>query len=242
MTNFSYKSKEYDLDSLNFLENFNDWDENFAEGMAFHVKIIQGLTVEHWDVIHFIRNSFLVKGICPNVYETCRACGLLLAEMKKLFPLGYWRGACKLAGMVSGGAHLGLTVDPSYLSHPLPLLDSYHKTYEIDVRGFLVNPEDWDEYYAIYRAYELKIPGGKLNDQHWQIIRFLRDHFQKTKEVPTIYETCEVNRIDLEALERLFPDGYHRSVVKLAGLRLGGPPSKRRTRKNHKEEGNRLEP
>jgi hypothetical protein len=24
----------------------------------------------------------------------------------------------------------------------------------------------------------------------------------------------------------LFPDGYHRSAVKLAGLRIGGPPSK----------------
>jgi tRNA 2-thiouridine synthesizing protein E len=224
---FNYKGKDYEIDSLNFLKDYKDWDENFAEGMSLQLKISQGLTIEHWDIIKYIRNSFLEKGVCPNVYETARVFELRIAEMRKLFPTGYWRGACKIAGMFSGGAHFGPAFDPSYLPETLPFMDSYNKTYEIDVRGFLVNPEEWDEYYAIYRAYEMKIHGGKLNDRHWQIIRFLRERYAKTKEVPTIYETCEANQIDLEELERLFPDGYHRSVVKLSGLRLAGPPSKR---------------
>ena len=224
---FSYKGKDYEVDSMNFLTRLKDWDENFAEGMALQLKISQGLTIEHWDAINWIRKNFLEKGVCPNVYETCRVCGLRIAEMRRLFPTGYWRGACRLAGMVSGGAHLGPAFDPSYQPETMPYMDSYNKTYEIDVRGFLVNPDDWDEYYAIYRALEMKIHGGKLNDKHWQVIKFLRDSYQKNKEVPNIYETCEANKIDLEELERLFPDGYHRSAVKLAGLRLGGPPSKR---------------
>ena len=33
-------------------------------------------------------------------------------------------------------------------------------------------------------------------------------------------ETCEANDIDLDELEQLFPDGYHRGVIKIAGLRL----------------------
>jgi tRNA 2-thiouridine synthesizing protein E len=71
----------------------------------------------------------------------------------------------------------------------------------------------------------MKIHGGKLTDRHWKIIKYLRDRFQKTQEVPTIYETCEANQITIEELEYLFPDGYHRGAVKLAGLRMSGPPS-----------------
>ncbi len=224
---FSYKGKDYEIDSLNFLAKFEDWDENFAEGMALKLKIPRGLTIEHWDVIKWIHQYFLEKGVSPNVYETCRSCGLRIGEMRKLFPTGYWRGACKLAGLIAGGGHLGPAFDPAFQPETLPFMDVYNKTYEIDVRGFLVNPDDWDEYYAIYRAYGEKIPGGKLTDRHWKIIKFLRDSYQKNKEVPTIYETCDANQIDLEELEKLFPDGYHRSAVKLAGLRIGGPYSKR---------------
>jgi tRNA 2-thiouridine synthesizing protein E len=37
---------------------------------------------------------------------------------------------------------------------------------------------------------------------------------------PSVTETCEVNDLDIEELEQLFPDGYHRGAVKIAGLRL----------------------
>jgi sulfur relay (sulfurtransferase) DsrC/TusE family protein len=38
--------------------------------------------------------------------------------------------------------------------------------------------------------------------------------------VPTVYETFVANSLELEDLERLFPDGYQRDAVKLAGLRV----------------------
>lgn len=224
---FTYKGKTYEVDSLQFLRNFDDWDENFAEGMAAKARISGGLTKEHWEVINCIRKEFKEKGVCPLIYETCRICGLNIQEMRKLFPTGYWRGACKLAGMGSGVVHLGPAFHPISLPETVPFMEAYNKTYEVDLRGFLVNPDEWDEYYAIYRAYEMKLHGGKLTDRHWQVIRFLRERFKKTGEIPTIYETCEANQMDLEEMERLFPDGYHRSAVKLAGLRLGGPPSRK---------------
>jgi sulfur relay (sulfurtransferase) DsrC/TusE family protein len=59
-----------------------------------------------------------------------------------------------------------------------------------------------------------------LGDKHWQIIKYLRERYEKDKEVPTVYETCEENNIELEELEQLFPDGYHRGAVKIAGLRV----------------------
>jgi tRNA 2-thiouridine synthesizing protein E len=224
---FTHKGKLYEVDSLHFLANFFDWDENFAEGLAVKVEIPQGLTKEHWEVIHCIRKEFLGKGVCPLIYETCRKCGLNIQEMRKLFPTGYWRGACKLAGMGSGVVLLEPVFHPINLLGTVPFMEAYNKTYEVDLRGFLVNPDEWNEYYAIYKAYEMKLHGGKLSERHWQVIRFLRERYKQDKEVPTIYETCEVNKMDLDEMERLFPDGYHRSAVKLAGLRLGGPPSKK---------------
>jgi TusE/DsrC/DsvC family sulfur relay protein len=95
------------------------------------------------------------------------------------------------------------------------------KNYEVDSKGFLVGFDQWDEQYAIYRAYDTKVNGGKLTKRHWQIIRFLRESYAYNHDVPTVYETCDANHIDIEELEKLFPDGYHRGAVKIAGLKIG---------------------
>jgi tRNA 2-thiouridine synthesizing protein E len=92
------------------------------------------------------------------------------------------------------------------------------RTYHVDIRGFLVDHSEWDEEYAVYKSQEMKMPQG-LTEEHWKIIAFLRKRFEKDGKVPTVYETCEANQMDIEALERLFPDGYHRGAVKIAGLR-----------------------
>jgi tRNA 2-thiouridine synthesizing protein E len=92
------------------------------------------------------------------------------------------------------------------------------RSYEINARGFLINPSQWDEKYALFRAWEIKMP--KLTDKHWQVIRFLRKSFEEKNMVPTVYETCEANDIDIDELQKLFPDGYHRGAVKIAGLRV----------------------
>ncbi|RLC24061.1 MAG: hypothetical protein DRH21_06090 [Deltaproteobacteria bacterium] len=60
---------------------------------------------------------------------------------------------------------------------------------------------------------------GGLSDKHWKLIYSLRDSFEKNNFVPTLYECCDANQIELKELERLFPHGYHRGLVKTAGLR-----------------------
>lgn len=218
METFTYNGKTYEIDFTGFLLNPNQWDENYAEGMAIGAGILHGLTKEHWDVINFIRSAFEDTGKCPLFYETSIVNGLHLSEMKRLFPSGYLRGACKLAG---------LTYKEGFLrANELPIdkieynIIDDNRTYEVDIRGFLVHPDEWNEFYAVCRAHEMKIPGGMLTEKHWQIIRYLRECYNNTNEVPTVYETCEANKIALDELEQLFPDGYHRGVVKIAGLRV----------------------
>jgi tRNA 2-thiouridine synthesizing protein E len=217
MSAFVFQDKTYPLDTEEFLSAFDEWDENFARGMAPKVGIIAGLSEDHWRIIRFIRDDFRRTGKCPLVYETCRKNRLHLQELKRLFPAGYLRGACKLAGVTYKEGYL----DQSWaegLAEEVTSGSQEDKTYQINVRGFLVNPSDWDEKFAASRAQEMKMP--KLSQKHWQIIHYLRERFEKDNLVPPVHETCEANGIELDELENLFPDGYHRGAVKIAGLRV----------------------
>jgi tRNA 2-thiouridine synthesizing protein E len=217
MSTFTFGNKTYQVDPEDFLSDFNQWDENFARGMAPKVGIISGLSEAHWKIIQFIREGFRKTGKCPLVYETCRTNRLHIQELKKLFPAGYLRGACKLAGVTYKEGYLDQSWAEELAEHATAG-DQLEATYEVNVRGFLVNPYKWDKRFAVFKAYEMKM--AKLTDKHWQIIYFLRESFEKNNLVPTVYETCEANGIGIEELEKLFPDGYHRGAVKIAGLRV----------------------
>ena len=215
MAVFVFGNKTYQVGEEGFLLHFRDWDESFAEGMAPNVRISDGLSGRHWEIIRYIRNSFELEGKCPLIYKACKDNGLHLTELQKLFPTGYLRGACKLAGITYREGYLGHEAMPKVADEAAPPVE---KTYEVDVRGFLVNADNWDEQFAVFKAHEMKMP-GKLTDSHWRIISYLRESYKKDGFVPNVYSTCEANNIGLEQLERLFPDGYHRGAVKLAGLR-----------------------
>ncbi len=207
----------YEVDKNDFLLDPEEWDTRFAEVLAPTCGISGGLTSEHWYVFNFIRQSFLVNAVRPTIYETCRAHCLSLADIKRLFPTGYLRGACKLAG-------LKYSVKPArpprllFSLTPRTLKVPENRTYRVDIYGFLIYPSEWDEDYAACKALEMKMP--RLNDHHWKIINFIRKRFVETGVVPTVYETCEENQLEIEDLEALFPDGYHRGAVKISGLRV----------------------
>ncbi len=155
MGTITFGDKAYRVDTENFLSDFNEWDEDFARGMRSEVGITGGLSEDHWKIIHFIRDSFKRTGKCPLVYETCRTNRLQLQELKELFSAGYLRGACKLAGVTYREGYL----DQSWvedLAERITTGAQEDKTYAVNVRGFLINPDDWDKKYATYKAYEMK--------------------------------------------------------------------------------------
>jgi tRNA 2-thiouridine synthesizing protein E len=216
MNTFTFGSKVYHVDADEYIANPAEWDEDYARGMAPKVGIISGLSDDHWKIINFIRDMYHKTKRCPLVYETCRMNRLHLQELKKLFPAGYLRGACKLAGITYKEGYL----DQSGMEEFAEQITSTgpEEGYEIDIRGFLINPSQWNEKFAVARAHEMKMP--KLTEEHWKIIHYLRDNFQKNNLVPNVYDTCEANGLDLDKLRELFPDGYHRGAVKIAGLRV----------------------
>lgn len=216
MSTVTFADRTYEVDAEGFLLDFNQWDENFARSMAPKAGIISGLSDDHWRIIRFVRDYFKATGKCPLVYETTRTNRLHLKELQALFPAGYLRGACKLAGITYREGYL----EQSWVEGLAEQVATgvQEQTYQVNVRGFLVNPFDWDKRFALYKAWEMKMP--KLTEKHWKVIEFLRNRFEKNNIVPTVYETCEANGIDIDELQKLFPDGYHRGAVKIAGLRV----------------------
>ena len=191
--------------------------------MAPEAKIEDGLGDDHWRVIRFIRSELEQSGECPLVYTTCRANGISPKQLKSLFPVGYTKGACRLAGISYRDRlmdYYGETVteQKAELGTAAPTRHT-DKVYRVDAFGFLVDPSEWDEDFAHNKAHEMKLPGG-LNGRRHEIVQYLRRTHAKTEVVPSVSECCESLGIELDEMERLFPDGYVRGAVKIAGLSM----------------------
>jgi tRNA 2-thiouridine synthesizing protein E len=218
MPSLYFGNKTYEIDDQGFLIHPHQWDEDFARALAPKVDIKNGLTASHWRVLRFIRDTYSQSGTCPMVHETCKALGLTTMDLSNLFPTGYLRGACKLAGLTYQTRH----VQPPRLPEerlPRVLAPLDERVYRVTLWGYLVDPSEWDEDFAVQKSQEIKMP-GPLTEKHWQIIRFLRKRHEQTGRVPTVYDVCSATQIEIDELGELFPDGYHRGAVKLAGLRV----------------------
>jgi cysteine desulfurase family protein len=209
--------KTYRLDRLGFLVESGDWDEDFARGIAPGLGIPDGLSDEHWRVVRFLRQATVEAGRVPLIYQTCKKLGLGLEDLQRLFPTGYLRGACKIAGISYRDSSFNEPRATKDEASAAPAFEG--KSYPVDAHGFLQNPAYWDEHFATAKAEELGADRS-LTDEHWNVIHFLRGAHAKTNAVPTVFETCAACGLSLEDLERLFPTGYHRGAVKISGLRV----------------------
>jgi tRNA 2-thiouridine synthesizing protein E len=216
MNQIASKGKIYYVNAQGFLLDSNEWDDDFAAGMAEYAEIRTELTEEHWKVIRYLRKALQESGKCPLVYQTCKDNELSLLDLKRLFPTGYLRGACKLAGLSYNDEFSSMIRNGQDAPNHQPYR-RVAKNYQVTARGFLLDPFDWDENFAIGKAQELGM-NATFRETHWQIIRYLRDYYLNHHVVPTIYQVCEAHAIGLEEMERLFPVGYHRGALKIAGL------------------------
>lgn len=207
----TFKGKTYSLDEHGFLSPPEQWDEDFAEGMGERLEIYGGLTKAHWDFIRYLRRKFIDEETVPVVVVACADNKLRLREFRHLFPTGYHRGACKIAGInydFMWKTNHWLTYETS------PVLKA---EYRVSPLGFLENYTDWDERFAELIVREWKLPQG-LTDKHREIIDYLRSFYERTEKIPTIFELCKAKNLNLEQLRELFPDGYRRGACRISGL------------------------
>ncbi|MGO9443963.1 MAG: TusE/DsrC/DsvC family sulfur relay protein [Thiobacillaceae bacterium] len=90
------------IDDEDYIVEPAEWNEALAEYLARIEKI--ELTQGHWDVIHFMRRYYDEHQVAPDARFVIKHLGDSLGsaarnELFRLFPYGYVKQACKIAGM-----------------------------------------------------------------------------------------------------------------------------------------------
>ena len=205
------EDKRYTLDEYGFLDPPEQWDEDFANGMARLQGIYDGLSKEHWDFLNYVRDKFVKEKTVPLLVVACADNKLRLDRLKSLFPTGYFRGACRIAGLSYA------FLCEVNLWHTYETAPRLKPEYKISPQGFLEDFDQWNERYAHLVSDEWDLPDG-LTTKHWEVIRFLRNSYQTANNIPTVYEVCEAHNLDLDHFRELFPEGYRRGAGRMAGL------------------------
>ncbi len=90
------------------------------------------------------------------------------------------------------------------------------KQLEIDEDGFIQEPSEWNEAVAADLA---KTEGvDSLSDDHWKLVKYLRDYYLKFNMAPMVRKLCKETGFDLKRVYDLFPSGPAKGACKVAGL------------------------
>ncbi len=85
----------------------------------------------------------------------------------------------------------------------------------VDDEGFMTDPNQWSEDMAPALAEAI---GIELTDEHWTVIRFLREDFAAQGETPTIRRVSTTGGVDTKRLFQLFPKKPAKKMSYIAGL------------------------
>lgn len=89
-------------DAEGYLSEPADWNEDVARALAQEENI--QLNDDHWDVIHFMRDYFDEHQVIADVRFVIKHLATRMGKdahkkLFELFPYGYVKQACKIAGM-----------------------------------------------------------------------------------------------------------------------------------------------
>ena len=86
-----------DVDQEGFLTDPSQWTQAIAIDLAREAGIDQ-LTDRHWQVIRFMRETYLRDGQAPSIRSLGKLSGVPIKELYQLFP----KGPAKLAARIGG--------------------------------------------------------------------------------------------------------------------------------------------
>jgi dissimilatory sulfite reductase related protein len=96
--------KRVQLNEDGYLENFDDWDEDVGKAIAAndHLDLVDC----HWEAIRFLRDYYREHGIPASARLMIKEVGHKLnqfrctnRDLKRLFPRGGCKQACRIAGL-----------------------------------------------------------------------------------------------------------------------------------------------
>lgn len=99
----------------------------------------------------------------------------------------------------------------------MPILEYNGGRVEVEEDGFIKDPKAWNEELAglLAKNYE---GIGELTEEHWRVIKYVRDYYQRFGTTPTIRKICQETSFDLKRVYELFPSGPVKGAFKIAGL------------------------
>ena len=86
-----------ELDAEGFLVDPGEWTEELAVELA-RASGIPELTPRHWDVVNYMRTTYLETGQAPSIRSLGKQSGVPIKELYELFP----KGPAKLAARIGG--------------------------------------------------------------------------------------------------------------------------------------------
>jgi len=98
MTTVTLAGIPVEVDAEGFLVHDEQWNEQIAQEIA-RENGIDELTDRHWQVINFMRNTFLETGSAPSIRSLGKTSGVPIKELYELFPKGPAKLAAKIGGI-----------------------------------------------------------------------------------------------------------------------------------------------
>jgi TusE/DsrC/DsvC family sulfur relay protein len=96
------------------------------------------------------------------------------------------------------------------------------KQLEVDEEGYLANLNEWEPEVATIMA---KADGTELNENHWEVINFLREYYEEYQIAPAVRVLTKAigkklgkDKGNSKYLYELFPYGPAKQACKYAGL------------------------
>ncbi len=98
MTSATLAGSTVEVDAEGFLLDPSQWTEEMAPEIAAQNGIPE-LGERHWQVIRFMRDSYLQTGSAPSIRSLGKTSGVPIKELYELFPKGPAKLAAKIGGI-----------------------------------------------------------------------------------------------------------------------------------------------
>ncbi len=98
MTTTTLAGETVEVDEEGFLVKPEQWNKEMGAEIARSVGI-EELTDRHWQVIEFMRKTYLDTGSAPSMRALGKTSGVGFKELYELFPKGPAKLAAKIGGI-----------------------------------------------------------------------------------------------------------------------------------------------
>ena len=98
MTTQTIAGVAVEVNEEGFLEQPDQWTREVGEAIAAENGVAE-MTDRHWQVVDFMRATFLEEGSAPSIRTLGKASGVPIKELYQLFPKAPAKIAAKIGGI-----------------------------------------------------------------------------------------------------------------------------------------------